>query len=90
MEAKSTDARQELILNDRKFLNINGVINIVDFTDTQLTLKTNLGTVVIEGRDMKIESLSKDEGRATVIGDFDGFYYKTLSDKKSLISKIFG
>ena len=79
---------QELILKDRKNLILNGVINILDFSDVELTIETAFGTVVVEGEEMKIENLSKDERVVTVGGKIDGFYYQKQREKKRLFSNL--
>lgn len=81
---------QELILKDKKTLTLNGVVNILDFSELEMTIDTVLGTVVIEGEEMKIENLSKDNGIVNVIGKIDGFYYKKVREKKSIFSKMLG
>ena len=84
------NTHQELILKDKKALSLNAVVNILDFSDLEMTIETLFGTVVIEGEDMKIESLSKDDGIINVIGRIEGFYYKKQREKKSLFSKVLG
>jgi sporulation protein YabP len=81
---------QELILKDKKALSLNAVVNILDFSELEMTIETQFGTVVIEGEDMKIESLSKDDGIVCVVGRIEGFYYKKQREKKNLFSKVLG
>ena len=84
------NTHQELIIKDKKTLSLSAVVNILDFSELEMTIETQLGTVVIEGEDMKIESLSKDDGIINVIGRIEGFYYKKQREKKSLFSKVLG
>ena len=84
------NVHQDLVIRDKKALTLNGVINVLDFSELEMTLETSSGTVVIEGEDMKIESLSKESGEINVIGKIEGFYYKRPREKKSFISKILG
>ena len=84
------NTHQELIIKDKKTLSLNAVVNILDFSELEMTIETQLGTVVIEGEDMKIESLSKDDGVVCVVGRIEGFYYKKQREKKSLFSKVLG
>ncbi len=82
--------QQELIVKDKKTLTLNGVVNILDFSELEMTIETVLGTVVVEGEDMKIENLSKDDGIVNVVGKIEGFYYRRQREKKTIFSKIFG
>ena len=79
---------QELILKDRKNLILNGVINILDFSDIELTIETVCGIVVVEGEEMRIENLSKDEQVVNVVGKIDGLYYQKQREKKRLFSNL--
>ena len=84
------NTHQELIIKDKKTLSLNAVVNILDFSELEMTIETQVGPVVIEGEDMKIESLSKDDGIVCVVGRIEGFYYKKQREKKSLFSKVLG
>ena len=84
------NTHQELIIKDKKTLSLNAVVNILHFSELEMTIETQFGTVVIEGEDMKIESLSKDDGIVCVVGRIEGFYYKKQREKKSLFSKVLG
>ncbi len=79
---------QELILKDRKTLVLNGVINVLDFSDLEMTIETVCGIIVIEGEEMKIENLSKDDRIINVVGKIDGFYYQKQREKKGFFSKV--
>ena len=81
------NARQELIVRDKKELTLNGVINVLDFSELEMTIETALSIVVVEGEEMKIESLSKDDGVIHVNGRIEGFYYKRQREKKRIFSK---
>ncbi len=81
---------QELILKDKKTLTLNGVVNILDFSELEMTIDTVFGTVVVEGEEMKIENLSKDDGVINVVGKIEGFYYKRTREKKNLFSRMLG
>lgn len=81
---------QELVLKDKKTLTLNGVVNILDFSELEMTIDTVFGTVVVEGEQMKIENLSKDDGIINVVGKIEGFYYKREREKKSLFARMLG
>ena len=80
---------QELYIKNRKLLTLNGVINVEEFGENYLTICTDCGIVYVEGREMRIESLTKDTGSLVVVGNIDGVYYKSSSDSKGWISKFF-
>ena len=90
MDRSEATIQQELFIKDRKMLTLNGIINIEEFGENFLTLNTDRGIVFVEGRDMKIENLSKDSATIFVTGTIDGVYYKTNSDQpKGFFSRLF-
>ena len=89
MNERAETVHQELVIKDRKQLTLDGVINVLDFSPETMMLNTSNGTVVIEGKDMKIENLSKEEGRILVCGEIEGFFFKNLTEKTGFFSKLF-
>ncbi len=90
MDSPRERVEQKLILQDRKTLTLDGVENILDFTEEYLNLKTNMGMLSIEGVDLKIESLSKDTGAVLITGCINALYFKEGDTKKSFLSRFFG
>lgn len=82
-----SDRKQTLILENRRRLIIDSVINIESFTDSFLELSTYLGGIEIEGRDLVIEELSQDNGKICIKGEICGFYYKESKKVRSLFKK---
>ena len=81
--------KQDLHIKDRRILTLNGVVNVEEFGENYLTLCTVCGIVYIEGREMRIESLTKDTGELIVAGNIDGVYYKASTEAKGWIGKLF-
>ena len=88
-EHGSNAIQQELYIKDRKVLTLNGVINVEEFGENYLTLCTDCGIVYVEGREMRIESLTKDTGSIVVLGNIDGVYYKSSSESKGWLNRFF-
>lgn len=90
MERSEATIQQELYIKDRKILTLNGVIDVEEFGDSFVTLNTDRGIIFVEGRDMKIENLSKETASIIVTGNIDGVYYKISSDvQRGWLSKLF-
>ena len=79
----------ETVVKNRECLTLSGVINVEGFAEDYLTLKTELGDVVVEGHGLKIESLTKENGEIFIIGRIDGVYYKDQKSEKGFWGKIF-
>ena len=50
----------KLTLNERRQLTMTGVTEVVSFDETAVVLHTSLGTLLIQGRDLKLKTLSLD------------------------------
>lgn len=79
-----------LVINNRKTVSVDGVINIEGFDDGSITVLINEGKLNIEGEGLKIESLSKDNGEIIITGQILGVYYSTNKTPKNFLAKIFG
>lgn len=90
MDNSSETLHQEVLIKDRKSLKIDNVLNILEFTEKGLTLLTGNGTVVVEGEDLKIESLDNETCTAYIVGKIDAVAFKGNSAKQGFFSKIFG
>ena len=88
-ERSESFIHQEVSIKDRKLLTMNGVINVEEFGENFLTLSTDCGIVYVEGREMRIESLTKDTGCVVVLGTIDGVYYKNSTENKGWLNKFF-
>lgn len=78
-----------LTLKDRKSVTLDGVNNIVGFDDTYISLSTDLGRAVIEGHDLKVESLSKESGCIQISGHINGIFYSEEKGAKNSIFRLF-
>ncbi len=78
-----------LTLENRKLLSLSGVTDIESFDESQILLYTQLGELVIKGRDLHVNELSVDSGRLTVEGDIWSLSYgeKDRRGKTGLIKR---
>lgn len=65
-----------LRLDGRKALTMTGVSEVVRFEDNVVVLKTSLGTLVIQGRELKLKTLSLDGGQVAVDGTISALVYE--------------
>ena len=80
---------QRLTIIDKKSLSLNGVISVLGFDECFVSLETNLGKIVVEGANMRIESLSKESSEIYVVGDIYGVYYAEEKEKGRKHGRIF-
>lgn len=80
---------QTLKIEARKRLTLDGVTNVESFSEEYLELSTSLGTLEVEGTDLKIEELCQNGGKILVSGTISGVYYRDSKISKGLLKKIF-
>lgn len=72
-EARSDHA---LTLDGRERLTVSGVTEVVSFTDTAVVLNTNMGTLVVQGRELQLKMLSLEGGQTEVTGTVAALVYE--------------
>ena len=79
-----------VIIENRERTNITGVNDVLGFDEQQIALDTSLGTMVLVGRNFRINNLNVDTGELTIDGVLDGLSYEDVEKKKgSLFSRMF-
>ena len=87
----SIDKEKSITVTVGKSFSMYGVNDIRAFDEGYVSLDTRSGKISVEGRELKIESLSKDDGYIVVKGDVSGVYCDTEKEKSvSLIKRMFG
>ena len=79
---------QELIIKDRSLLTVDGVKNVQSFGEDYMRVETMLGILNIEGSELKIESLTKEDGKIRVVGNISGVFYENPKVRRGLFSGI--
>lgn len=80
--------KQKLIVNGREELILDCVENVVGFDEGYVSLSTGMGLVFVEGRDLKIESLSKSDHTVVIKGMVDGVFYSDGKTRKKGLKSI--
>ncbi len=66
----------KLTLNERRQLTMTGVTEVVSFEETQVVLQTALGTLIVQGQELKLKTLSLDGGQVAVDGQISALIYE--------------
>lgn len=78
---------QNILLYDRSRMELTGVFDVESFTDTNVIAESSLGSISIDGNELKIESFSVESGRLIVVGKLDGVcYFGKTAKKRSFFS----
>ena len=76
MAEQSIQLPHKLTLNERKNLTMTGVSEVVSFDDTAVVLRTALGTLEVQGQQLKLKTLSIDGGQVAVGGHICALIYE--------------
>ena len=66
----------KLALAERRQLTVTGVTEVVSFEDTAVVLRTDLGTLVVQGQELKLKTLSTEGGQVEVDGTVTALVYE--------------
>lgn len=80
----------KLTLNERKSLTVTGVTEVVSFEDSAAVLRTSLGTLVVQGRELQLKTLSLDGGQVAVDGTVSALIYEEPKNQGGWIRRLFG
>ena len=78
-----------LIIKEKSNVKIDGVENVLSFDESYVSLMTVSGKIIIEGENLKIESLTKDNGEILICGKISGALYEEQKAAKGVLSRIF-
>ena len=69
---------------------MDGVTEVVSFDDTTVILRTRLGTLIIQGRDLQLKTLSLDGGQVAVDGNVSALIYEDPRPQGGWLRRLFG
>ena len=80
----------KLTLSERSHLTLTGVTEVVSFDDTAVVLKTDLGTLVVQGSNLQLKNLSPEGGQVVVDGSISSLVYEQLRSDRGFWHRLFG
>ncbi len=91
-EIKTEEKKSSMMLENRKKLSLNGIIEVISFDEEKILLNTCLGTLTIKGKELKMNKLDVQNGDISIAGTVDSFAYSGLQPKKDnegILKKLF-
>lgn len=90
-EEKNIRPLHNVIMEGRKNLTISGVTDVDSFDERCIVLYTQMGELVIRGRELHINSMSVETGDMTIDGDIWALNYGDKDKKGSptFLGKLF-
>lgn len=91
MNGENSQGNHNLILENRKNLVLTGVTDVDSFDESAILLYTQLGELVIRGKNLHINVMNVETGDLSVEGDISALVYgdKDTRKKTSVLAKLF-
>ncbi len=89
MNAKQPEPSGLITISDRKTVSMNGVIDVLSFDETGVTLSTALGMLSIEGEELRVKKMDIEAGIVALEGTINGVFYfeRTASPRRGLFGR---
>lgn len=90
-DEKNIKGTHNIIMENRSNLTLSGVTDVDSFDERTIILYTQLGELVIRGRDLHINTMSVETGDMTIDGDIWSLNYgdKDKRGSASFLGKLF-
>ena len=80
----------KITLNERKQLTVTGVTEVVSFDETAVIARTDIGTLVIQGKDLQLKTLLPEGGQVSVDGQISALIYEEPRPTGSIWRRLMG
>ena len=88
--AQEDQMPHKLQLNERRQLTMTGVTEVVSFEDSAVVLQTSLGTLIVQGRELQLKTLSLEGGQVAVDGTISSLVYEEPRSGGGWRHRLFG
>lgn len=76
MAEQRMELPHKLTLSERSKLSLTGVTEVVSFEEDGAVLRTALGTLIVQGRQLQLKTLSLEGGQVEVTGSVSALIYE--------------
>ena len=90
MTDQQTGLPHKLILNECKQMTVTGVTEVVSFDETAVIARTDLGTLVVQGKDLQLKTLLPEGGQVSVEGSISALIYEEPRPAGNLWRRLMG
>ena len=80
----------KLVLSERNHLTVTGVTEVLSFDATAVIARTDLGTLVVQGRDLQLKTLAVEGGQVEVAGTVASLVYEEPRQKGGWLHRLIG
>jgi len=80
---------QMLTLSNREQLELTGVTEVINFTEGEIALESNLGNLTILGENLHVKHLDLENSQLIVTGYVTGLKYDQEGKAENFIKRLF-
>ena len=80
----------KLTLNQRSSLTMTGVTEVVSFDENTVLVRTDLGTLTVQGQQLQLKTLSVEGGQIAVEGSISSLQYEEPRQQGGWVRRLFG
>jgi len=88
MDDKNKAMPHHIILEERRRLTVSGVSDVESFNENGVVCRTNRGTLLIKGSNLRVDKLSLEGGDLAVEGAVDSLLYEN-ENPTGFFSRLF-
>ena len=81
-ERQASTGQHKLILTNRSKISLNGITDILSFDVNEILIETELGMLMIRGKDLHVNRLTLEKGEVDISGKVDSLQYSDMSKGK--------
>lgn len=85
-----TQTPHKLQLNERRQLTVTGVTEVVSFDENAVVLQTAMGTLIVQGQQLQLKTLSLEGGQVAVDGNVSALIYEEPRLRGGWRQRLFG
>ena len=89
-ERQASTGQHKLILTNRSKISLNGITDILSFDVNEILIETELGMLMIRGKDLHVNRLTLEKGEVDISGKVDSLQYSYLSTGNDRGESFFG
>lgn len=90
MTEQQSSLPHKLTLNGRRQLTVSGVTEVLSFDETAVIARTELGTLVVQGKELQLKTLLPEGGQVSVEGNVSALIYEEPRPAGSLWRRLMG
>ena len=79
----------KITVENRKEMSVGGVVQVISYDEYRIVLRTDYGTLIIQGRDLVTGEINSATNTLKLTGRIDTLQYKAAKDKsESLFARM--